>query len=80
MNATAHADRLARMCKLYSAGSRLTAELRASGMPLRTVAGMFASVANSRGTISTAGAESIRLQILEAQMRKGTSTCLTTKN
>lgn len=65
-------DRLARMCAIYPGASAVAGELRAAGTPLRTVAGMFASVADSRGHVGAAGAESIRLRIMQAQMRKGT--------
>ena len=65
-------DRLDRMCAIYPGGSAVAGELRAAGISLRTVAGMLASVADPRGHISTAGAESIRLRIMQAQMRKGT--------
>ena len=65
-------DRLARMCTIYPGASAVAGELRAAGTPLRTVAGMFAAVADSHGHVSTAGAESIRLRIMQAQMRKGT--------
>lgn len=64
-------DRLARMCLIYPGASAVAGELRAAGTPLRTVAGMFASVADSRGHVGAAGAESIRLRIMQAQMRKG---------
>lgn len=65
-------DRLARMCTIYPGASAVAGELRAAGTPLRTAAGMLGAVADSHGNISTAGAESIRLRIMQAQMRKGT--------
>ena len=65
-------DRLARMCAIYPGASAVAGELCAAGTPLRTVAGMFAAVADSHGNIGRAGAESIRLRLLQAQMRKGT--------
>lgn len=66
-------DRLTLMCTLYPGASAVASELRASGMPLRTVASMFASVANSHGVISKDGADAIRFRIMQSQMRKGAS-------
>ena len=64
-------DRMARMCTIYPGASAVAGELRAAGTPLRTVAGMLGAVADSHGNISTAGAESIRLRLLQAHLRKG---------
>jgi len=66
-------DRLARMCLLYPGANAVASELRAAGIPLQSVASMFASVADPRGLISKAGADAIRFRIMQAQMRKGAS-------